>query len=188
MKKIMRGAESKVLPVVFLGKKMLRKERMKRDYREPSLDRALRKRRTIQEARLLHKAKKAGVRAPVVYMVEEFALTFSKIAGRKPKMKMNEVKEAARLLAKLHKADIVHGDYTPANLLVNKRGMYVIDFGLGMVSQKIEDKAMDLMTMLRTLDSKAREVFKKEYQKSWEKGEECVKRWREAEKRVRYAQ
>ncbi|MEM4367125.1 MAG: KEOPS complex kinase/ATPase Bud32 [Candidatus Anstonellales archaeon] len=184
----MRGAESRVFPVVFLGRKMLKKERMERGYREPALDRMLRKKRTVQEARLLNRAKKAGVSTPTVYMVEEYALTFTKIKGRKPKMKGDEVREAAKMLAKLHKADIVHGDYTAANLLVNNKGMHVIDFGLGMVSQRIEDKAMDVMTMLRTLEEKERKEFIKEYEKEWDKGKECIKRWREAEKRIRYAQ
>ena len=57
------------------------------------------------------------------------------------------------MLAALHKADIIHGDYTPANLILESGGrrMFVIDFGLGFISNDIEDKAVDVFTMMRAI-------------------------------------
>ena len=62
-----------------------------------------------------------------------------------------EISESAAILAALHSVDVVHGDYTPANLMLTAEGMAVIDFGLGAISPDSEDKATDVVTMKRSL-------------------------------------
>ena len=85
-------------------------------------------------------------------------------------------------VAKLHDSDIIHGDLTTSNMiyvggkkpynkkLVNdkKQGaanlkislgrggfkIYFIDFGLGFISKKIEDKAVDLHLLKQALEAK----------------------------------
>jgi len=155
----MRGAEAVLSRIILIGEPVLVKERIQKKYRVPELDSWLRKRRTRAEAKLLHRAKLAGVLCPTVFEVEDFRLTISYINGKHPEMTDSEAKEAGTMLAKLHNAGIIHGDYTPVNLLVvadssltkRNRQLYVIDFGLGFFSTDIEDMAVDVFTMLQAL-------------------------------------
>jgi Kae1-associated kinase Bud32 len=186
----MRGAEAVLRDASLLGRKAVVKERAAKRYREPRLDARLRRERTRSEARLLHRAKLAGVPCPVVLEVGEFTITMGRVSGRRPAMRADEAREAGMLLAKLHAADVIHGDYTPANLILEsargrKRGaMHVIDFGLGFVSGDIEDKAVDVFTMLRAITRK--EAFIAGY-RSYPKSDQVLARVKNVEKRVRYA-
>jgi len=54
------------------------------------------------------------------------------------------LRQAGILLAKMHNADIVHGDFTPANIIVSKNSVYVIDFGLAEISKKHRRKSYRL--------------------------------------------
>jgi len=186
----MRGAEAKLKDGTLLSRKVVVKERMAKSYRVKELDERLRRERTRSEAKLLHKAKEAGVPAPIVMEVGEFSLTMTRIDGQRPAMDGDDCREAGRLLALLHKADIIHGDYTPANLIVDKAGkMNVIDFGLGFISKDIEDRAVDVFTMLRALRplGKERESAFLEGYSSYPKAKSVIKRVAVVESRVRYA-
>ncbi len=182
----MRGAEAVLRKAAVLGRAAVVKERIAKRYREQSLDRRLRRERTRGEARLLHRAKLAGVACPVVLEVGEFTITMGFLDGKRPEMDAGEAKEAGEILAKLHSADIIHGDYTPANLIrVRGNGaMHVIDFGLGYVSNDVEDKAVDVFTMLRAIGEK--EAFVSGY-RAYAKAEAVLARVKGVEKRVRYA-
>lgn len=179
----MRGAEAVLRKSTLLGDAVVIKERIVKKYRIKRLDEKLRRERTRSEARILHKAKIAGVKCPTVMEVDEFAITMSFVSGERPRMSKKQAKEAGKMLARLHKADIIHGDYTPANLLLDKE-MFVIDFGLGFVSNDIEDKAVDVFTMLRSISEK--DSFIKGYE-SYSKAKTVLKRVKGVEKRVRYA-
>ncbi|MFA5411841.1 MAG: KEOPS complex kinase/ATPase Bud32 [Candidatus Micrarchaeia archaeon] len=159
----MRGAEAVLSFVDFLGHKMIKKERQVKAYRVPELDLKIRTERTRREARLLHKAKLAGVSTPTVYSVDEFSIIMTYLNGRKLGEGAKELKEAGKVLASLHNAGIIHGDFTPYNIVVGKGGLHVIDFGLGFFSSRIEDKADDLITMLRGIERK--EKFLSGYRK-----------------------
>lgn len=189
----MRGAEAVLRRATLLGRKVVVKERVAKRYREGALDARLRRMRTRGEARLLHRAKLAGVACPTVLEVAEFAITMSFVAGARPWMDGEEAREAGEILAKLHAADIIHGDYTPANLIVEtggqgkkngRRTMHVIDFGLGFVSNDVEDKAVDVFTMLRAIREK--DAFIAGY-RSYPKADSVLGRVKVVEKRVRYA-
>ncbi len=179
-----RGAEAILRKSQLLGRQTVVKERVEKGYRARKLDEKLRRERTRGEARLLHKAKLAGVRCPTVLEVEDFEITMSFIAGKRPKMKKKETYECGKMLASLHEADIIHGDYTPANIIQSDKQLFVIDFGLGFVSKDIEDKAVDVFTMLRAISEK--DAFIKGY-KSYAKAEAVLRRVKDVEKRVRYA-
>ncbi len=179
----MRGAEATLSFVHFLGKRMVRKDRKEKLYREKELDLKIRTGRTRREARLLHKAKQAGISAPTVYAVDEFSIIMSYIEGRKLEEEKKELQEAGRMLASLHNAGIIHGDFTPYNIVVNKEGLHAIDFGLGFFSQRTEDKADDLITMLRGIEGK--EHFLKGYRKCRDY-DAILKKKAQIEKRARY--
>lgn len=180
----LRGAEAIVRKGKLLGGEVLIKDRIAKGYRVKSLDERLRRERTRGEARLLHKAKLEGVPCPTVLQVDDFSITMSAIQGKRPPMTKAECAECGNMLAKLHAADIIHGDYTPANILKDGRKLFVIDFGLGFISKDIEDKAVDVFTMLRAVSEK--ESFIEGY-RSYAEAPSVLTRVKDVESRVRYA-
>lgn len=181
----MRGAEAVLKNSKMLGRKIVIKERVPKKYRVPELDEKLRKERTRQEAKLLHRAKIAGVKCPAVLFVDEFSIGMTKINGKRPRMKPQECEIAGGMLAKLHNANIIHGDFTPANLIENKEGLFVIDFGLGFFSGDIEDRAIDVLTMLKSI--RKADEFLEGYGKISKEYGKIMKRIAEVKKRARYA-
>ncbi len=179
----MRGAEAVLSKSEVIGLPVVVKRRIEKRYREGELDKKLRGERTRSEARLLHKAKLAGVDCPTVLQVGDFEIFMTFLQGRRPEMSKGESRTAGEMLAKLHEADIIHGDYTPANLIKSKK-IFVIDFGLGFISKDIEDKAVDVFTMLRAIENK--DAFVEGY-KSYAKADSVLKRVKKVEQRVRYA-
>nr|QNO54436.1 putative bifunctional tRNA threonylcarbamoyladenosine biosynthesis protein [Methanosarcinales archaeon ANME-1 ERB7] len=180
----MRGAEAIMRKGRLLGQDVLIKDRIAKGYRVKSLDERLRRERTRGEARLLHKAKREGVPCPTVLQIEDFSITMSVIKGKRPEMNKNQAHRCGEMLAKLHAADIIHGDYTPANILEGKGGLFVIDFGLGFISKDVEDKAIDVFTMLRAVSEK--EAFLLGYG-AYADAVPVLKRVKAVEGRVRYA-
>ncbi len=181
----MRGAEAILKKARMIGKGILVKERIPKGYRIAELDVKLRRERTRQEARLLHRAKIAGVRCPTVLFVDEFSIGMTRISGKRPRMDDAKSEEAGRILAKLHNAGVIHGDYTPANLLLDKEGICVIDFGLGFFSEDVEDKAVDVLTMLKSM--KNADAFLRGYRKESKEYGKIMKRLEEVRKRARYS-
>jgi len=62
-------------------------------------------------------------------------------------------------IAKMHQADIIHGDLTTSNMILrhpsSEKGLQLvlIDFGLAYVSSLVEDKAVDLYVLERAFAS-----------------------------------
>ena len=146
------------------------KFRPKKEYRAAALDEKIRRERTRREARLLSRAKEAGVICPVVYEVSDFAIRMKFLEGkmlyhemRKRAITPKEIASAARILAALHSVDVVHGDFTPANLMNTRDGMAVIDFGLGSISHDVEDKGTDVVMMKKALGGKEGRAFSAAY-------------------------
>lgn len=174
----MKGAEATLEYCDFAGIPAVRKTRTAKAYRPPELDGKIRASRTKVEARLLAKAKWAAVNAPHVLEVLPFSITMTHEDG---KMLHDEIaagrkidaavwRKAGAFLARLHLANIVHGDYTPANLMMRdekegKKGdLLVIDFGLGFISHDKEDYATDVLTMKMALHQKeAKSAFLEGY-------------------------
>jgi Kae1-associated kinase Bud32 len=187
----MRGAEAVLRKVRVLGIPAVEKLRVEKKYRVPELDRRIRGGRTKREARLLARAKEAGVLCPVVYQAGEFFIRMKFLEGkmlhlelRKRRIAAREISEAALILARLHSADVVHGDFTPANLMLTRDGMAVIDFGLGAISPDEEDKATDIVMMKKALGTDGGRFVSAYAGKGGEKG--VVRMVSEIEKRARY--
>jgi TP53 regulating kinase-like protein len=188
----MKGAEAMLRKTRVLSFPAVEKFRPSKRYRAAELDERIRHERTRREARLLARAKKAGVLCPAVYEVSEFAIRMKFLKGRmlyhelrRRAIKPREVADAARILASLHSVDAIHGDFTPANLMLTPDGMAVIDFGLGSISPDAEDKGTDLVTMKRALGGKRGEAFVAAYSKAGGKPS-VVRMAREIEARGRY--
>jgi Kae1-associated kinase Bud32 len=63
-------------------------------------------------------------------------------------------KSIGSAVAQMHLAGIIHGDLTTSNILLNNRKALVfVDFGLGFFSQKLEDKAVDLLVFKKTFEA-----------------------------------
>jgi len=188
--KFMKGAEAVLARCEILGLPAVEKFRVEKKYRVAELDSKIRRERTRREARLLHRAKEAGVLCPIVYKVGEFSITMKylegkmlhhELAGRK--IRASEIASAAKILVALHKFDVIHGDFTPANLMNTEDGMAVIDFGLGSISPDSEDKATDVVMMKKAL-GKDGGLFVSAYSKAGKR--EVVRLVSEIEGRARY--
>ena len=138
------------------------KQRIPKTYRISEIDTRLRKLRTRSEAKLLQKAQ--GI-APQVLDVNEqtMSITMEYLKGALFKdvfdtlstsQRKHYLHELGKKIGHLHDKDIVHGDLTTSNMLVTKDGLKIIDFGLGSVSKKFEDKAVDLHLLQQALHSK----------------------------------
>lgn len=158
MKIIAQGAEA----VIKVEDTVLYKERIPKTYRIPAIDNTLRKLRTRSEAKLLQKAH--GI-APVVFSVDEntMTITMEYLQGDVLKTIFDDLPEHTRkkylsalgkAIAHLHDQDIIHGDLTTTNVLICDDMVRLVDFGLGMISKKIEDKAVDLYLLRQALHSK----------------------------------
>lgn len=158
MEKIGDGAEA----VVHRSGKKAFKRRPVKEYRHPQLDETLRRSRTRIEARLLAKAKEKGASVPAVLAVDERAgvLELEFLEGKRLRDALGAAnaakwcREAGRLVARLHAADIIHGDLTTSNFVVSRDALFVLDFGLAFSSHRFEDRAVDLHVFREALESK----------------------------------
>ncbi len=191
-KLVAKGAEADVYEGKLAGTRVMRKIRKSKAYRVKALDEKIRLSRTRKEARLLHSAKEAGVRCPLVLSVRRYEIAMSKLDGRLM-MKVDArtaeqvCASAGTLLATLHSAGISHGDYTPANIVIRKGEAWIIDFGLGEFTLDDEDFATDILLMKKSLSKRAYSKFKKAYCRSrGKRAGATLERLVEIEKRGRY--
>lgn len=197
MQLIKKCAEADLFETNFLDQKTLLKKRIAKSYRNEQLDNDLRLSRTRQESRMLSKAKRAGVLTPLIYFIDEknYAIYMEFIEGRPVKntieLDIALAKNIGREIAKLHQANIIHGDLTTSNIMLDSNKLIFIDFGLSFQSRDTEDKAVDLLVFKRTLEATHNKIF----EETWklivdgylEIGEKKVfDRLRDVEKRARY--
>ena len=195
---IQKGAEA----VILLDNNKIIKKRKKKSYRIPELDIKIRKLRTRSEAKLLEKASKL-VSIPKIIKVDEKTkkIIMKFINGKKlsdylnkfPLKKQKEIcKKIGKSVAKIHDSNIIHGDLTTSNMILKNDKIYFIDFGLGFISHKFEDKAVDLHLLRQALEAKHfknwRELFNqvlKSYKK-YKDSKIVLERLKAVEKRGRY--
>ncbi|HVL87130.1 MAG TPA: bifunctional N(6)-L-threonylcarbamoyladenine synthase/serine/threonine protein kinase [Candidatus Thermoplasmatota archaeon] len=158
------GAEAQVFRVLYRGRPAVVKRRLPKRYRHPQIDGALRAQRTRTEGRLLAEAKRAGVRTPIVFDIrpEQGELWMEELAAPRLREVLGEasrkdlenlLRSAGEAVARLHDADVVHGDLTTSNLLAHGDGVALLDFGLGVRSRDPEDKGTDLHVLMEALSA-----------------------------------
>jgi len=139
------------------------KKRVKKGYRLPILDDKLRKQRTKKEAKLLAKAAKLIPVPKIIKTDEKQEIDMEFLQGLKLSEHLDTLENAEDIckiigeqIAKLHDADIIHGDLTTSNMILSEKDnkVYFIDFGLGFESKKIEDKAVDLHLIKQALEAR----------------------------------
>ena len=194
MKLIAQGAESKL----FLNNGKVIKNRFRKTYRIKEIDDRLRKFRTKREAKILEKLQKSKISTPkLINNNKKDTLELQYIKGKLLKNILNDnylklSKEIGDKVAMLHNLNIIHGDLTTSNMILNKK-IYFIDFWLSFFSKKIEDKAVDLHLLKEALESKHSKIWEKSYKavigsyvKKAVDGKEILKRIKIVEKRGRY--
>ena len=144
---IKRGAEADIYIVEWNSKKAVSKVRSPKSYRHPDLDAAIRKYRTIHEASFMSAAKSAGVMTPFVYFVDpvkaEIIMEFIEGQNVRDALTPDICYKVGRCAALLHASNIIHGDLTTSNFVMNKR-LVLLDFGLSYYSERTEDMATDI--------------------------------------------
>ena len=195
---IARGAES----IIYKVSEVVIKDRIKKGYRIKELDERIREKRTQLESSLLSKARRVTVPTPVVKKVTKHQIELEYLEGKRLKEYLNEISKEERdkickvigeQVAKLHKANLIHGDLTTSNMIWKDNKLYFIDFGLGFHSSSIEDKATDLHLLEEALKSThfqfwrdALTLILKAYKREYEKADSVLRRLKKIEKRGRY--
>lgn len=172
MKEDLRGAESKLFLKKWFDLPALHKVRFPKSYRIKELDFQFRKSRTIHEAKLLAKAKEAGVRTPIIFEIDilNTTLVLEFIDGEILKTLLPKVSKKAILeiceqlgedIGKLHNAGIIHGDLTTSNIIKSpdEKQLAFVDFGLGYISDRLEDFGIDLFLLERAFRNTHSVIF-----------------------------
>ncbi|MCD6503148.1 MAG: Kae1-associated kinase Bud32 [Thermoplasmata archaeon] len=183
MKKVLKiGAEAEVYLTEFLGYKVLVKRRLSKPYRIPEVDKMIKEQRTRKEVKIMHLAKTLGVNTPAIVFtdIENGIIVMEFIEGSNLKeliegAKSTEaiapiIRRMGELVGIMHKNDIIHGDLTPANIIVDKKSgeIFFIDFGLSEISHDLRLKAVDIHVFKESL--KTLTDYYKDYMKYFIEG------------------
>ncbi|MCL4411504.1 Kae1-associated serine/threonine protein kinase [Candidatus Marsarchaeota archaeon] len=173
MRKLAEGAEADVYEGSFIGMDVIVKRRRRKPYIAAELEEDLRLRRTKNEARIIGVASERGISVPPVLMVGLDAIYMGRVDGEPLSSYIAHAGRGARqrifasagaALMEMHRLGIAHGDYTPANMLVDRaRRLWIIDFGLAAQSASTEDKALDVLLLKRAVSAIDYDAFVKAY-------------------------
>ncbi|XP_022343518.1 EKC/KEOPS complex subunit TP53RK-like isoform X1 [Crassostrea virginica] len=172
-----QGAEAKLYKTNFYGKPCIVKERFTKSYRHPILDKSLTAHRIKSEIRAMLRCRMNGILTPTVYFVnmessciymEEMQDSLTVRDHIQNVQNAQDTAEAIETLTPLadaigitlgimHKQNIVHGDLTTSNMLLqgnpSNNKLCLIDFGLSFFENLSEDKGVDLYVLERALIS-----------------------------------
>lgn len=191
-----KGAEA----IITKKNNIVTKDRIEKSYRYPDLDKKIRKLRTRSETKILEKAQKI-TNVPKIISSDEIKakIEMEYIAGKKLADNLEKIdykkvsQKVGKQLAKLHDSDIIHGDLTTSNLILNKKSeVYFIDFGLGFHSSRAEDKAVDLHLIKQALEAKHSTIWEESFKelikgyKSSKNQKQTLAQFDKVERRGRY--
>jgi TP53 regulating kinase and related kinases len=209
---IKQGAEAKLYLGNFNGESCLIKERFVKNYRLAELDKTLTKSRIKAEQKTVKRCEDAGILVPKVFNVDfnerkiymeyfdkaitakEFIMQIQKKS--EPQVELDELtKRIGEVVGKLHANNIIHGDLTTSNILIDPTAddykLIMIDFGLSCYSTSHEDKGVDLYVLERALlstHSSLPNLFEsilKHYREANPTSQETIKRFEEVRARGR---
>jgi len=202
---IEKGAEATIFRGFFLNSPAILKRRYPKEYRLPQIDQTIRTQRLKAEARIMTLAWKIGARIPAllgidfhnrILIIEElYGVTlFSMLTSTTFTELETFFDEVGQQIGLLHRNDIIHGDLTVFNVVVDveKRLPYLIDFGLSQISSEIEKKGDDALTFYNTLKAISSqykdlfESFQTGYLKVHEEGSNTFELMRKIQSRARY--
>lgn len=177
-----QGAEARLTIGEFNGQQCLIKERFVKNYRHPELDTHLTKERMRAESKAVSRCVAAGVNAPQIFHMDLndrkiYMKYYEKSITAKAYINdivpnLNDAEERENRIQKLateigtcvgkmHANNIIHGDLTTSNILLDPSDaddgsfreyfLIMIDFGLSSYSQSSEQKGVDLYVLERAL-------------------------------------
>ncbi len=166
MKQVLaRGAESVIYKIEQWGYPFVLKWRQGKSYLLKDIDSQLRKSRTNRECKMLTVSRTLGVPTPAVYSVNldnhmilmDFisGTQFKQLAGQIPRSNLISLSHRfGKLIAVLHEGNVVHGDPTTSNVIIDDESrMWIIDFGLSEMNATTEMKGVDLHLIHRALET-----------------------------------
>lgn len=152
------------------------KYRPPKPYRHPKIDRQLTRARTVAEAKFMARLQRLGVAAPQLIAVDAVqGVIWMELVGLRlangdassvknwlwqlerdgAALALAEVQrvfgDVGAIIAKLHLNDMVHGDLTTSNIMLQRGAAVLIDFGLSLYSALAEDKAVDMYVLERAV-------------------------------------
>ena len=176
MKLINRGAEADVYSTMWDKKKAILKIRKTKSYRNSLLDQKIRKQRTSRESQIISQVKSFGISTPLIYFMDinKCSILMQYIDGKIVRdLKGNDIvkvcSEIGQIVGTMHKHGIMHGDLTTSNFILDKKKLFLIDFGLASRTEKPDDHAVDLRLFKEILNSAHAEVMEKSW-KNFQKG------------------
>ena len=176
MKLINRGAEADVYSTIWDKKKAILKIRKTKSYRNSLLDQKIRKQRTSRESQIISQVKSFGISTPLIYFMDinKCSILMQYIDGKIVRdLKGNDIvkvcSEIGQIVGTMHKNGIMHGDLTTSNFILDKKKLFLIDFGLASRTEKPDDHAVDLRLFKEILNSAHAEVMEKSW-KNFQKG------------------
>lgn len=192
MKQI-KGAEA----TVEIGAEGVVKKREPKKYRHRDIDQKIREERTDTELHLIEEARKYNVSVPKAEKKDDSTLQIEKVDGKQLKEVLKAdtelMKDYGENIALLHSTDIIHGDLTTSNAIVDPEDdIHIIDFGLAFRSQRLEDKAVDIHLLKQVLESSHPEITGEAWEsflegyREYGEVEEVLEQLEEVEKRGRY--
>ncbi|EQD31039.1 Mn2+-dependent serine/threonine protein kinase [mine drainage metagenome] len=188
--KISEGAEADVYLGRIAGRKAVVKYRRPKPYLVKRLEERLRVQRTRREARILSKAYENGISVPAPLLCGRYSIYMEFVEGRilssMASIPTILLPKIGKVLAELHNMEIIHGDYTTANLLADGSSIHAIDFGLAAQSDSEEEKALDLLLLKRSLENSEFKKALSSYSKYSNNYIETTKLLKEIELRGRY--
>ena len=161
---IYQGAEAKICKSKYMGFDIIKKRRINKSYRIEEIDTRLISYRTKEESKLMTEARIHGVSVPIIFDVDlsNGIITMEYLNGKRIKDILNVLSEKERCsicrmigesIAKFHNNDIIHGDITTSNMILQDDRIHFIDFGLGEKNSEIEAKGVDLHVLMEAIES-----------------------------------
>lgn len=178
---VSQGAEALVFstdmhPYLDEKRKLVVKYRPPKPYRHPKIDTMITKSRTIGEAKFMAKLARVSIAAPSLVLIDapNGIIWMESVGEMLPNGSVSSLKnylwyleqndkdcissevesllrETGLVIGRLHMNDMVHGDLTSSNIILQEGKAFLIDFGLSSYSSLAEDKAVDLYVMERAV-------------------------------------
>lgn len=175
-----QGAEGRLFIEEFKGVNCLVKERFIKSYRHLNLDTQISRQRMKAETKASERCLKAGILAPKIFHMDlkerkiymeffEKAITVKDFVNKflpnqcVPDETQNKLinelfEKIGTIIGTMHAKNIIHGDLTTSNILLNPKtedfsdyDVIMIDFGLSHYEEGAEDKGVDLYVLERAL-------------------------------------
>ncbi|MCU4139293.1 MAG: tRNA A-37 threonylcarbamoyl transferase component Bud32 [Methanophagales archaeon] len=184
--------------VVEIREDVVIKRRIPKKYRLSALDERLRRERTKTEAKIISEARRNGVPTPIIFDVNDYEIVMERIKGRLARDALNEElsEKIGEMMAKLHKAGIIHGDLTTSNVIIgDDNRIYLIDFGLSFYDSSTEARGVDVHVFFQCLrashterESELKRAFVRGYKRFFADADAVLRRAEEIERRGRFVE